>query len=124
MTSSAVRALAYTEVAVGAAMVAAPRFVAGLSRGPVPPASIVRVLGARQIGQGLLTATRADATTLTLGATVDAAHLSSMIALALAHPRWWRTASASGAIAAASAVAGLALARAGAAPRAHKRGNN
>ena len=108
---SVARGLAYAQVAIGVAMVAAPRLVAGLSRGPVPPAIIVRVLGGRQIGQRLLTATRADASTLTLGAAVDVTHLASMIALAVARPRWRRTASASGAVAAVSAVAGLALAR-------------
>ena len=110
---AAVRGLGYAQVAVGTAMVVAPRFVAGLSRGPVPPTFIVRVLGARQIGQGVLTGTRADATTLTLGAAVDVTHLASMVALALARPRWWRTASASAAVAAGSAAAGLALARSG-----------
>jgi hypothetical protein len=111
VTALAVRSLGCTQIAVGAAMLVAPRFVAALSRGPLPPTLIVRVLGAREVGQGVLTATRADRRTLGLGAAVDISHLASMVALAIASVRWRRTASSSAAIAAASAAAGLALAR-------------
>jgi len=114
VTARAVRSLGFTQIAVGAAMLVAPRFVAGLSRGPVPPTLIVGGLGAREIGQGLLTATRAGRTAIALGAAVDVSHLASMVVLAAVRPRWRRTASASGAVAAVSAGAGLALARAGA----------
>ena len=106
------RALAGAQVGLGAAMVLAPRFVAGLTGGAVPPTPIVRVLGVREIGQGVGTAVRADATALTLGAAVDVAHLASMVALAVISSRWRRTAIGSGAVAAVSAAAGLFLARA------------
>jgi hypothetical protein len=106
------RVLAGVQVGIGTVMVLAPRFVAGLTGGPVPPTPIVRVLGAREIGQGVGTAVRADATALTLGAAVDVAHLASMVALAVISPRWRRTAIGSAAVAAASAATGLALARA------------
>jgi hypothetical protein len=114
VTAVAVRSLGCTEMAVGTAMVLAPRFVASLSRGPVPPTLIMRVLGTREIGQGVLTAARADRMALGFGAAVDIAHLASMVVLAAARPRWRRTASASGAVAVVFAAAGLALARAGA----------
>jgi hypothetical protein len=78
----------------------------------VPPTLIVRVLGVREIGQGLGTAARPDATALTLGAAVDVAHLASMVALAVISSRWRRTAIGSGALAAVSAATGLVLARA------------
>ncbi len=114
MNARLVRSLGSAQIAIGAGMILAPRLVAGLSRGPVPPIAILRVLGTREIGQGVLTATRRDARTLTLGAGVDIAHLASMVVLAAASPRWRRAASLSAAMAGASAVAGLALARAGA----------
>jgi hypothetical protein len=106
-----VRALGIAQITAGAAMVIAPRFLSGLTGGPVAPTPVVRILGARNIGQGLVTATRADAIALTVGAAVDIAHLASMVVLAAVRPRWRRTAGGSAAIAAASAGAGLALAR-------------
>ena len=110
----AARVLGIAQVGAGAAMVLAPRFVSKLPGGAAAPAPVVRVLGGRSIGQGVLTAIRADRTTLTLGAAVDIAHLATMVALAAASPRWRRTASGSAALAAVSAAAGLALARSGA----------
>jgi hypothetical protein len=112
VTARAARALGAAQVGIGAVMVVAPRFAAGLAGGPVAPTPIVRVLGAREIGQGAGTAIRPDVTTLTLGAAVDIAHLASMVALAVISPRWRRAAIGSAAVAAVSAVTGLALARA------------
>jgi hypothetical protein len=108
----AARVLGLVQAGIGAGMVAAPVAVAGRVGGPVAPAPVVRVLGVRGVGQGLLTAARPGRATLTLGAVVDLAHLASMVALAAASPRWRRSAAASGAVAVASAVAGLALVRA------------
>jgi hypothetical protein len=111
----AARVLGIAQAGVGTAMVLAPRFVSGLPRGAVAPAPIVRVLGARSVGQGVVTAIRADRTTLALGAAVDITHLASMVALAAVSPRWRRTAFGSAALAAVSAATALALARSGSA---------
>ncbi len=107
------RGLGVIQVAVGVAMVAAPARLAGLAAGggAVAPTLIVRVLGGREIAQGVLTVVRPSRDTLGLGAVVDALHLTSMVPLALV-PRWRRTALASGGLAAACAAAGLAGRRA------------
>lgn len=101
------------QLVLGLAMVVAPDRVARASAGgsATAPAAIVRVLGLRQAGQGALNLLRPSRAGLDLGAGVDATHLASMIALAVAAPRYRRTAAVSGAIALASIGAGLAARR-------------
>jgi hypothetical protein len=103
------RALGATQVAVGVVMVAAPARLAALAAGrdAVAPTAVVRVLGAREIAQGVLTVARPSRSTLGLGAGADVLHLASMVPLAVI-PRWRRTALASGGLAVAGAVVGVA----------------
>ena len=101
------------QLVLGLAMIGAPDRVARASAGRsrTAPSAVVRVLGVRQAGQGALNLLRPSRTALELGAGVDATHLASMVALAVAAPRYRRTAVISGAIALASIGAGLAARR-------------
>jgi hypothetical protein len=72
---------------------------------------VVRILGARQLIQALVTRLRPTATVLTLGAWVDGTHAASMVALAWGHPRWRRAALTDAVTAAALAAAGAAAAK-------------
>ena len=74
---------------------------------------VVRALGARQVGQALVTGAQPSAAVLLLGAEVDAAHAASMVALALCSRRWRRAAFADAMIASLFALAGAAAARSG-----------
>ncbi len=65
---------------------------------------VVRVLGARQLGQAVLTGTEPKFTGL--GAVVDAIHGASMVALAVRSLRWRRAALSEAAMAAALSIAG------------------
>jgi hypothetical protein len=75
------------------------------------PRSVVRILGARQLIQAVVTRLRPTATVLTLGAWVDGAHAASMVALAWGRPQWRRAALTEAVTAAGLAVAGSAAAK-------------
>lgn len=86
----------------------------GRALGPFGPRAraVVRVLGARQLVQGVLSGVRPTGPVLALGAEVDAAHLASMVALGMLSRRWRRAAIVESVIAAGLGWAGLAAARA------------
>jgi hypothetical protein len=93
----------------GALLLARPSVVARLAGGPSaePPAWVLRLLGARLLGQGGATLRWPASPVATLGAAVDTIHAVSMIVLAGRSSRYRRPAlvSAAAAIAAASCVA-------------------
>lgn len=97
----------------------------GRAVGPFGPRAraVVRVLGARQLAQGLLSGVRSTGPVLALGAEVDMAHLVSMVTLGLASRRWRRAALVESVIAAGFAWAGLASARAAGDGRGDGRGD-
>ncbi len=105
--------LSPVRAAVGVARVAFPdTVVPGLADGSlsVPGRRVVRVLGARQIIQALLTGRAATPAVLWLGAEADVAHAASMIGLAIVERRYRRDALGDAAIAVAFAVAGFSAA--------------
>jgi hypothetical protein len=77
----------------------------------VPPAGIVRVLGARLLVQAAPEALCASRTILRLGVVVDVVHAASMLAAARVWPRYRRVALVSAGSAAVSALAGAAIVR-------------
>src|SRR3954467_7867307 len=83
------RLLGTAVAAVGVALVAAPLRVARAldSRTVVADPRILRVLGARQVVQGILTAAVPTPPVLFGGAAVDVAHGLSMVGLAVVHRR-------------------------------------
>jgi hypothetical protein len=83
------------------------RGCAGAGR-PAPP-WVVRLLGVRVAGQGLLLLVRPSRPVVTLGCLVDAVHGTSMVATAVASPDYRRSAALSGAIAAASVAIGASV---------------
>jgi hypothetical protein len=96
---------------LGAALVARPRDVVRAVCGtPVPPAWIVRVLGARQLAQELLILAVPDRRVLYGATGTDALHAVSMIAAAFVWPQYRRAALTSAAVAAVSSVRVAALA--------------
>lgn len=76
---------------------------------PAPPAArrVVRLLGARVVLQEVAVLAVPIRPVVLLGAAVDALHAASMVATALASPRYRRAAALSAATASASAVLGL-----------------
>jgi hypothetical protein len=72
---------------------------------------VVRVLGARQVAQALLSGRTPTGAVLYLGAEADVAHAATMIALAVLERRYRRAALCDAAIATAFAVAGVAAVR-------------
>ena len=84
-----------------------------LQRGPVDRRviTVARVLGIRQLVQGLMTVRRPTRRTLAVGAAVDATHAASMLAAATAGLGPRRLTVASAAAAGAFAGAGLAQSR-------------
>jgi len=76
-----------------------------------PDRAVVRVLGARQLAQALITGTHPTTAVLLFGAEADATHAASMVTLALVSRRWRRAALADAAIATGFAWAGTAAAR-------------
>src|SRR4051794_27846608 len=80
----------------GCALLLAPERLLELgARGPVPAGAVtvVRVLGARQVLQGALTAWAPTPAVTGLGAVVDALHGMTCVGLAALSPRWRRVAS-------------------------------
>lgn len=93
----------------GLALLTAPdplaRVVGGLSCDPVMRAAI-RLLGAREAAQALVTSLHPGRRLLLAGAAVDATHSASMVWLAAREPRLRRLAAASAAAAGLFAVVG------------------
>ena len=75
---------------------------------PVPPPAVVRVLGVRQVLQSAVLLLRPSRPLATAAAMVDGLHAASMVAAALAWPRYRRPALTSAAVAAGAAVVTLA----------------
>jgi hypothetical protein len=73
--------------------------------------TVVRVLGARQVAQALLSGRAPTGSVLLLGAEADVAHAATMITLAVLQRRYRRAALCDAAIAAAFALAGATAAR-------------
>jgi hypothetical protein len=84
---------------------------------PRPARRVVRLLGARVVLQQVAVLAVPTRPLVLLGAAVDTLHAASMVATALASPRYRRAAALSAATASASAVLGLLTAPA-AGPRA------
>ncbi|WP_375493586.1 hypothetical protein [uncultured Jatrophihabitans sp.] len=100
--------------AVGAVtVIGARRLAAALAPADRRPASaaVVRVLGARQLVQGVITVAAPEESTLVLGAIVDTLHALSMVPFVAISPRFRRPAAISASLAAASATAGFVLAK-------------
>ena len=109
------RALATVNLAEGSELLTRPQAVARRVAGPgAEPASwIVRLLGARHIGQGALLLAFPRRKVLAAAAVIDLVHAASMVLLAAVEPRFGPAARASAAAATASAVVAAAIARAG-----------
>lgn len=90
----------------GALLLTAPRaVVAAVGAGSTPPPSlIVRVLGARQLGQGLALLIRPLPSTVAVSAVVDGLHALTMVAAAARWPGQRRAAVVSGGVAVVSGV--------------------
>ncbi len=74
---------------------------------------MVRVLGARQVLQAVVTGLAPTPSVLWLGAKIDATHAASMVGLAVFNRRYRRAALIDAAIAAAFTLVGSALAHTG-----------
>jgi hypothetical protein len=97
----------------GTLLLGVPDAVTGRIAGdqPRPPTTLIRVLGARLLIQGLVECIWPRRSVVRAGAAVDTAHTASMIAAAALLPAYRRTAIASAAEATASAVLTATLAR-------------
>jgi hypothetical protein len=94
----------------GAAAFTAPGLVLSRSGGdPADRASrlVMRILGARQVTQAVLSGTAPTGPVLALGVWVDVAHASTSLGLAVADRRYTKPAAADATIAAGWALAGL-----------------
>lgn len=101
-------------MAVGAALVSRPAQTGHwASPGHPPPTGTVRILGARQLIQGIVVAVRPSRGIVVTGATVDLAHAASMIVIASLRRDDRRAALLSAALAGAFAAVGVAVARRG-----------
>lgn len=103
MTHGAVR------VGWGMLLLGAPRRV--LARVGHPdadgaPVAVARVLGARHVGQGLVTMATGRRDVLLLGTTADVLHACTAVALAAASPAWRRVGMLDTAVAAGFAATG------------------
>ncbi len=104
-----IRIWAAVTAVYGAALIALPSVIT--RRVDQPAALVVRVLGVREIGQGvvLLACPRREVALVASG--VDALHAASMVAAALVFPAYRRSALTSAGVAALSAAAGIVLGR-------------
>jgi len=106
--------LGQSRAGIGAVLLFFPGLIVGLvasrplGRGP---RRIIRLLGARQLSQALVTGSRPSVAALLLGAEVDVAHAASMVILALCSRRWRRAALVDAVIASLFAAVGAAAAR-------------
>lgn len=109
---AAVRLFGAGRTAWGLTVLCAPDRVLVAVAGRVPSydsVQVARVLGAREIAQGAVTALAPSRRVLVWGAVVDALHATSMAGLAAVSPRHRRPALASAGLAAAAALAGRRL---------------
>src|SRR6476660_1084112 len=111
----------------GTTLLLAPRRLLHTAGHPPTRAAVavLRVLGARHIGQSAVTADAPLRPALRWGAAVDALHAATGLALAAASPRWRRAALLDAAVASGFAVTGLGPRprhrdTAGAAPRSRR----
>jgi hypothetical protein len=116
VTSVAARAFALLRAGYGAVLLCAPGAVIGLCTGQ--PASkldraVTRVLGARQLGQAALTARSPTSMVLGIGALIDLAHATSMLALAAGDRPLRRAGLTDGLTASAFAAVGAIAAQSG-----------
>ena len=108
---TAVRALALERCLSGAVLLTRPATVSHRVAGgePTPPVWLVRVLGARLLAQGIIVLIRPTRSVVLAGIMVDATHALSMIGAAAVWPTYRRSAAASAAEAAVSAVLAASL---------------
>jgi hypothetical protein len=106
------RSVATAQAGWGAALLIRPQeLLRRLAPGsPLPPAWIVRLLGARSVVQAGTVLLRPTRGVVLAGAAVDGLHAASMIGLAVRSPSHRRPALVSAAVAVGSAVAGVATA--------------
>ena len=101
-------------VAVGIATAGRPEQAADVAAGRTdgrPDPRVVRILGVRQIGQGVLVVLCPSRSVVTMAMFADASHALSMVALAVFSTRYRRAALLSAGIAVSSAGAGLLAAQ-------------
>jgi hypothetical protein len=111
---TALRVLSPLRAGIGVARLAYPHTVIpGLAAGSLSSRGrkVVRVLGARQVAQAVVTGRAPTPAVLWLGTEVDVAHAATMIGLAVVERRYRRAALVDGAIAMAFALVGAAAAR-------------
>lgn len=109
------RALGIAEIGLGAVLAVRSARVAAAAAGPggqPAPGRLVAVLGLRSLAQGAVTAAVPRWSVLTGGALVDATHAASMLPVVAVSPKYRRAAAISAAVAALTAAAGTAAARA------------
>jgi hypothetical protein len=106
------RLLGAVHLSLGTALITRPGSVSRLLGGRTPPHRwVIRLLGARSLVQGAVTAVVPDAPIVAAGAVVDGVHALSMIVVAaLAEPQR-RAAALSAVVAAGCSGAGTAAAR-------------
>ncbi len=90
---------------IAARPVAIVRWAAGGEQ--TPPTWVVRVLGLRQLLQGIAVGMRPTRAVIGIGVAVDLSHAVTMAAACRLLPRYRHSAILSGTVAAASAVAGI-----------------
>jgi hypothetical protein len=108
------RATAAARAGWACVLLAVPERVAAIgTTPPIPPSAVavLRVLGARQLVQAAATAAVPTGAVARLSAAVDALHAGTGVGLALASPRWRRTAVLDAAVATAFAAVGWSCRR-------------
>jgi hypothetical protein len=109
---SARRLLGAVHLSLGAALIVRPGSVTRMLGGRTPPRRwVIRLLGARSLVQGAVTAAVPDRPIVTVGAFVDAVHALSMIVAAAVSESQRRAAVLSAVVAAGCSAAGAAAAR-------------
>lgn len=108
-----IRRLGAGDLLYGAILTSLPALAGNLVSGPNPPPPnwIIRLLGLRQVGQGIVVLAVPGAAAAATGATVDALHALTMIAAARMWPAHRRAALISGMMATVFAAAGFSMAR-------------
>ncbi len=109
--AGSIRVLAGASAVAGLGLLVQPHRAAGWfsTTGAVPADVVVRVLGARQLVQGVVQFARPDPELVLAGAVVDVLHLISMVAAAAIWPPYRRPALASAAVAGVFAGAGAVI---------------
>jgi hypothetical protein len=107
------RAVAGVQALLGAALLARPERIGQAvtaGHGQDPAAWLIRILGLRMLGQGVLELVRPGRRLVLAGAAVDLCHALSMLGVGLCWPRFRRAALVSAGAATAAAAAGAAAA--------------